>query len=371
MMVAEDIMFRFRDFSELELIRYEHFRETGGRYVVFEETAPKGRPPFSVPDDLTILDLRYGGTTLLRGNHPRIEGLWTQYSHLETGLQKDFTISTVIHPETPICNWRSEEHKIQMAPVGALTSEDYRHQHNHYQSLHAEVYNFAPDLNGVAIWGDSAALAPNAKSWGGFFSTRSWPLRWTEYTPKCVGDYNNEDFDAALVGVEIDVLNAGLDWDKKAPLSESTLSKIGLQIVGFGNKNTAAIEIRSEDSDDGSRGPEARRGTWNWGVIIRGSLNCESTVIKAENGLIRRGIDFDDTTFREGAFRITGVGSGSGIVFDSGAGGEIYSEPVSDGGHQTVIKLGSGGLRIMDSTGQHVLMSITDEGVRIVKSADS
>ena len=360
-------MFRFLDFSEDELVRFDRFRLTGGRYVVFEESAPKGRPPFDIPDDLTIIDLRYGGTTIMRGNHPRIEGLWTQYSHLETGLQKDFTFSTTIHAETPISNWRSENYKLQPAPVGAMTSEDYRHQHNHYQSLHAEIYNFSPALNGIAIWGDSAALAPNAKSWGGFFSARSWPLRWTEYTPKSVGDYKDEEFDAALVGVEIDVLNAGLDWDKKSPLSETNLAKIGLQVVGFGSKNTAAIEVRSEDSGDRSRGPDSRRGTWNWGMVIHGCLNADSTVIKADNGPIRRGIDFDDTTFREGALRVTGVGSGSGIVFDSGIGGEIYSETVSGGRKQTVIKIGSNGLKIMDSTGQHVLMSITDEGVQIMK----
>jgi hypothetical protein len=357
------------DFSEPTLLRLKAYFETGGRHLVLEPSAPKGALPFELPADCHVVDLRYGGINIVQGRHPRLEGLWTQYSNLDTGLARNITFSQTITDETPIENWKSEPYSIQRAPIGAMVSEEYRHQHNHYQNLHSEVFNFAADLNGVSIWGDSAALAPGAKSWGAFFSARSWPVKWAGYTPVSSFSYKDEDFDAALVGVEIDVLNAGKDWNLKSPLLPMQLAKIGMQIVGFGNKNTAAIEIRSEDSDDSNRGPDTRRGAWHWGIMVRGSLDTESTVLMAENGRIKRGIDFDLSTFTEGAMRITGQGPSSGIVFDDGASGEVYSDGTS-GAKTLNIRVGKDGLRVWDSTGQHVLMEITDEGVRIVKVAE-
>lgn len=356
------------DLSATSLTRLQTFVETGGKLVFVEAGIPRGRLPIELPGDVIVVDLRYGGMNVVRGRHPRIEGLWSQYSHLDTGLARNITISQTITDATPIENWKSESHSMQKAPIGAMVSEDYRHQHNHYQNLHSEVFNFSSDLNGVAIWGDSGALAPGAKSWGAFFSARSWPVKWDAYTPADRFDYKNEEFDAALVGVEIDVLNAGQDWNKTSPLFSGQLAKIGLQIVGFGNKNTAAIEVRSEDSDDATRGPESRRGAWHWGIMIRGSLDNDSTVLMAENGKVRRGIDFDMTTFTEGALRITGAGPNSGVVFDGGASGEIFSDS-NEGKSTTNIRIGKDGLKIWDSTGSQVLLEVTDQGVRILKKA--
>ncbi len=87
------------------------------------------------------------------------------------------------------------------------------------------------------------------------------------------------------------------------------------------------------------------------------------------NRRIARGIDFDKTTFTEGAVRITGAGAGSGIVFDGGPGGEIYTEPSAAGPAMT-LRSGAGGLKIYDSDGTNLLMEISDEGVRIHKSAE-
>jgi hypothetical protein len=292
-----------------------------------------------------------------------LEGLWTQYSHLDTGLARNITFSHAITDATPIENWQSRPHAMQDAPVEAMDSEKYRHAHNHFQLLHSEVYNFSQDLNGVAIWGDSAALVPKAKSWGAFFSARSWPLKWNGYTPPECFDYDEAtEFDAALVGVEIDVLNAGKDWCGPEGIDPQALAKVGLQLVGFGSKNTAAIEVRTEDSDDPNRGVEERRGAWHWGIIMRNALDHQSTVLMSENGHIRRGSDFDKTTFREGAMRISGAGPASGVTFDQGASGEIYSDPADA---SLNLRIGGGGFKLWSSDGKRLLATISDNGIEI------
>ncbi len=358
---------KLTSFDEQAVADLKKYLNEGGRFIQLSPGLPKGKLPFAVPDDVTIIDMRYGGVNFITGNHPRLEGYWTQYSHLDTGLARNFTFSHVITDDTPIENWKSEPHEMQRAPIGALASEEYRHAHNHFQLLHSEIYNFSKDLNGVAVWGDSAALVPEAKSWGAFFSARSWPLKWTGYTPEKLFDYQEKDFDAALVGVEIDVLNAGRDWNSTEHLETGApqMAKVGLQIVGFGNKNTAGIELRTEDSDDPARSPAERRGAWHWGIIMRNALGSESTVLFSENGHIRRGIDFEQTTFREGALRITGNGPMSGIVFDQGSAGEVYSDPTSG---SLNIRIGHKGLRIWNPSGTLLLMEITNDGVRIVRS---
>jgi hypothetical protein len=351
------------NFDELSLDQVRAYVESGGKWVQLSPDCPRERPPFDFPEDVTVQDLRFGGTTFIRGKHPRLEGLWTQYSHLETGLARNVTLSQTITDRTPIENWQSKPHAMQEAPVGALDSEVYRHAHNHFQLLHSEVYNFSRDLNGVAIWGDSAALAPNAKSWGAFFSARSWPLKWTGYTPPELPDYDEKaDFDAALVGVEIDVLNAGKDWSGIDGIVPDAMAKVGLQVVGFGSRNTAAIEVRTEDSDDASRTPETRRGAWHWGMIIRNALASHSTVLMSENGHIARGIDFDKTTFSEGAMRIAGAGPNSGLVFDRGRSGEIHSD-VADGSLN--LRIGENGLKVWSSDGSRLLAHFTDRGIAI------
>jgi hypothetical protein len=353
--------FVVNDFSEeTQKAVHEHVAN-GGKYVLLAPECEKSKPPFNLPEDVYVTDQRFGGLNFVRGNHPRLEGLWTQYSHLDTGLARNITFSQTITDSTPIEDWQSQPHTMQDAPTGALDSEQYRHAHNHYQLLHSEVYNFSKDLNGVAIWGDSAALAPNAKSWGAFFSARSWPLKWTGYTPSELFAYDEAtQFDAALVGVEIDVLNAGKDFCGPQGIDPEALAKVGLQIVGFGKKNTAAIEIRTEDSDDPARSAQDRRGAWHWGIIMRNALDDKSTVLMSENGHVRRGIDFDRTTFSEGAMRISGLGTGSGVLFDQGSSGEIYSDP-NDASLN--LRVGNGGLKLWSSDGKKLLCKVTDRGI--------
>ena len=319
----------------------------GGGVCVILPGATRGKIFDAVPSNVAVIDLRYeGGFHLLRGNHPRKEGLWTQYAHLTTGLARNVVISDSIDDQTKVETWESKEQDMQPAPQGGLTSETYKHQHNHYQNFLSEVYNFSAHLNGVAIWGDSGAFAPGAKSWGGFFSARSWPVRWQGYTPSRL-DYREDEFDAALVGIEIDVLNAGRDALDRAPQFDDSLAKIGVQIVGFGKRNTAAIEVRTEDSDDASRDASSRRGAWHWGIIIRGALHDKSTVLYAENGVVHRGVDLWQTVCRDGALLIAGQGRHTGVRFDPAFGGEVYQE--KDG--TLVVEGGSGGVRMQTAGG--------------------
>jgi hypothetical protein len=323
----------------------------GGGLCIISSDVNKGILLEHCPSNVRILDLRYGGVSFLNTKHPRQEGFWTQYSHLQTGLAKNITISDTINNQTKIENWESKGHMLQQAPYGTeLSSEEYRHQHNHYQNLLCETFNFSNNLNAVSIWGDSGAFVPGAKSWGAFFSARSWPVKWNGYTPEYGFKYADEDFDAALVGVEIDVLNNGRDWGDPSPTLSSSMAKVGLQIVGFGKRNTAAIEVRTEDSDDPKNTPETRRGAWQWGMIVRNALHEGSTLIHCENGTIKRGIDLSMSTFTEGALLISSGGSKSGVVFDHGDAGQIYAE--DDG--MLVIKTGSQGLRIEFDGEEHV-----------------
>lgn len=351
------------DWSKVSRWRLGRYLKRGGKHVSLSASLPKGSLPREFPEDVLVADLRYGGTTFIRGRHPRYEGQWTAYSNLTTGLARNVTFSHTITDETPIENEKSLPHQMQRAPVGSMVSEEYKHQHNHHQNLHSEVYNFSGDLNGVAIWGDSAALAPRAKSWGGFFSARSWPVQWSGYTPDHLFAYNPEtEFDAAIIGIEVDVLNGGKNWSE--PLNGEYFAKVGVQIVGFGKRNTAGIEIRTEDTDDHTRSPDERRGAWNWGIIIRNALHEGSTVLHAENGRAKRGIDFDLTTFSDGAVRIAGAGPSSGVMFDGGESGEVYAEAGAMN-----LRIGKQGLKIWNSEGTEVLLEVTDEGVRVRKLA--
>ncbi|MEN0074554.1 MAG: hypothetical protein AAGC69_09225 [Paracraurococcus sp.] len=356
MRIEPSAIFVVNEVTEQTAQRLKAFLEAGGKVVVLSAKLAQGVAPYEVPADVTVIDLRYGnGMNLVRGRHPRIEGYWPQYSGLRTGLARNIVVSQAISNETPIEDARSQPHEAQLAPYGTpLSSEDYRHLHNHHQNLLVETFNFSPDLNAVSIWGDSAALVPGAKSWGAFVSARSWPLKWDAYTPANTDGYDNAHFDAQLVGLEIDVLNAGLDWGKKSPMLASPMAKVGVQIVGFGSRNTAAIEIRTEDTDDAARGPRDRRGAWYWGIIIRNALSEQSTVLMSENGRIKRGIDFDLTSFTEGALRILGAGDRSGIMFDGGTGGQIYAEP-SAAGPVLCIRAGQGGLKFLSEDGSTIL----------------
>lgn len=322
-----------------------------GGTIIISPNVPRGAMPVKPNNNTRIVDLRYnGGIDIVRGNHPRLEGIWPQYSNLKTGLGKNFVISDVVPYDAKVESWKGE-------PIDAHTdnpkkyqdSHEYSNSHNHYQNFLSEVWTFSPTVNGVAIWGDSGAFYPGAKTWGGFLSARSWPVHWEQYVPEGTPGFDDKDFDAQLVGLEIDVLNGGLPNGQVSEKIGRPLSKSGLQIVGFGNTNTAAIELRSEDSDDMSKRSGERKGTWHYGIIAYNSLNPDSTLIYSATSEGKTGIDFEQTHYSDSAIKINSEGPKTGISFTHYDGGQIYSK-----GRELFIQQGQEGLTISSPNGEQV-----------------
>jgi hypothetical protein len=332
---------------------------------------PRGLPlgPLPVPPKagaVRVIDDRYaGGTHVIRGNHPRLEGIWPQYSQLGTGLARNVVISDVVTQDMPLESWRGTA--TRPAAGDANNPYEYPDAHNHYQNLLSEVWNFSTRTNSVAIWGDSGAFVPGAKSWGGFFSARSWPLHWKEYVPPGTAKYEDRDFDATLIGVEIDVLNNGLDWGKVSPLVAQPAQKIGLQVVGFGRRNTAAIEVRSEDTMAALEQlptPE-RRGTWTYGMFFHNSMNADSTLIRSSDVEVHRGLDLSETRCTDGAVLIHAAGPSSGLLLEKGKCGEIYGQRARDGRKVDGwlgVRLGREGVRFVGNDAKREIMTIDNDG---------
>jgi len=329
----------------------EHYNKYGGS-IILTPDVKKGEMPVRPNDRTRIIDLRYGaGLSMVRGNHPRLGGMWPQYSGLSTGLRKNIVVSDVISHDASVESWRGEAKDINPEnKKRAQTSEEFANTHNHYQNLLSEVWSFSPTINAVALWGDSAALHPGARSWGGFLSARSWPVHWNEYVPAGTPDFKDKDFDAALVGLEVDVLNNGLPQGSVSKTVGIPLSKVGVQIVGFGKRNTTALELRSEDSDDYGKKSDERRGVWHYGLIDHNALNSESTFLITTTPEIRTGVDFSGTTFSDSALKIKGAGSRTGVAFNNYTGGEIYAEE-----GKLHLRGGTSGLSILTPSGHEVI----------------
>lgn len=324
----------------------------------------RGPLPERVGPGVRVVDLRYnGGIHMIRGNHPRIEGIWPQYSGLGTGLAKNIVISDVVSNHTPVESWEGK--RKQPVSTQFKHESEYPHAHNHYQNLLSEVWNFTDNINGVALWGDSSAFVPGAKAWGGFLSARSWPLHWDRYVPEGTKGFDDKDFDAQLVGLEIDVLNAG-----RPELIDGNpvWSKIGLQVVGFGRRNTAAIEIRSEDTDAQMENAR-RRGTWKYGLIANNSLDRDSTFIFSAFPEARIGLDFGMTRYHDGALRLRTESSAEGIVFNDRNGGQIGVDTRT----QTLtLAVAKNGLRIVSNDGSKELFAVEPSGaIRFARSLTS
>jgi hypothetical protein len=316
--------------------------------IIIKRDVPSGPLPVRVSQHVRILDFRYGGgINLVRGHHPRLEGIWGQYAHLGAGLRQNITISDVISPDATVTDWRSNPKAYSSTKFSSPA--EYHHKVNHYQNLMSEVWNFNPSINGVAIWGDSGAFVPGSKVWGGFFSARSWPLYWQEYVPKDRPPFTIDNFDAQLIGLEIDVLNAGKDSKGWGPENAGILGKTGLQIVGFGKQNTQAIEIRSEDSD--SPDAASRKGQWKAAMVVYNSLAKDGRVIYGLFEEAGVGIDFDQPVFEHGAVRLHTKREGQGVIFNGGQGGQIYAD---ESGTLT-LSSGAQGFRVMGPSGNEAI----------------
>lgn len=328
----------------------EYSNTHGGTVVIYPEV---GKGPLPVKPNLNtrVVDLRYGaGMSLVRGNHPRLSGMWPQYSGLDTGLRKNIVVSDVIPHDASVESWKGEARAVNPENKNrAQTSEEFANTHNHYQNLLSEVWSFSPTINAVALWGDSGAFHPGARSWGGFLSARSWPVHWNDYLPPGTADFKDEHFDAALVGLEVDVLNGGLPHGSVSPAVGIPLSKVGVQIVGFGKRNTAAVELRSEDTDDSGKEPDERRGTWHYGLIEHNALNSASTFLISTSSAAKRGIDFSLTRYADSAIRLNSEGSRTGISFNEYKGGEIYAEDEA-----LALRTGGQGLSIQTPNGREL-----------------
>lgn len=336
----------YKDLSKI----IQETNKNGGT-ILLSADLPRGPMPVKPTGKTRIIDLRYnGGIDIIRGNHPRLDGMWPQYSNLNTGLGKNMVVTDVLPFDAQVETWKGVPISPNADNVNQhQDSHEYSNSHNHYQNFLSEVWNFSPTVNGVSIWGDSGAFFPGAKSWGGFLSARSWPVHWEQYVPEGTPGFDDKDFDAQLVGLEIDVLNGGLPNGKVSSKVGRPLSKSGLQVVGFGSTNTAAMEIRSEDSDDISKKPDERKGTWHYGIIAYNSLNSDSTLIYSATPAGKTGLDLEQTHYSDSAIKINSEGPKTGISFTHYDGGQIYSK-----GRELFIQPGQEGLTIAAPNGDPI-----------------
>lgn len=332
--------------------------------ILIDDQVPMAPLPERVGDTVRVIDFRSnGGINIIRGHHPRRMGQWPQYSGLKTGLGKNIVLTDVVTPRTPIETW--EGVAVPPQKTDFERAQDYAHYHNHYQNLLVETWNFTDNVNAVSFWADSAALTPGARSWGGFISARSWPFRWGEYLPDGAPDFADPDFDAALVGLEIDVLNYGLPHGEMSPKIGQKLSKIGLQLVGFGQQSTAAVEIRSLDTDAHELTGDQRSGTWYYGIIANNCFNSESTFIKASFDNARIGLDFAVPEFKQGAIKIRSSKPGTGMLINEGTSGEIFGGPrpgADPNSNWLSLRSGDAGVRIVSRDANRELLIIDEAG---------
>lgn len=300
----------------------------------------------------------------IRGNHPRADGIWTQYKGLNTALRSNKILTDVIEPDSQFQNWAGEE--IQTHNLAGQTAANYDDLHNHYQNFLSEVWNFKPQTNAVAIWGDSAAIANESGAWGAFFSARSYYKSFQKggdlekYRPSSFdANYDPNDYDTQLVGVEIDVLNSG------KPGVYPNKSKVGLQIVGFGKPNSMAIEVRSEDTDKQVSQSE-RRGVWESGIYFKNSLAEYGRLLVADFANAKMGLDFRNALFSEGFIQAKSEGVGTGLILNSGKSGELYGgkrwENTRDKSNWLSIRNGDGGTRVVSNDNTRELIAVDNWG---------
>lgn len=299
----------------------------------------------------------------IRGNHPRESGIWLQYFPLTTALRGNVFISDVITPKSQFEKWDGENTVLH--DLDDETAENYDDSHNHYQNLLSEVINFSKGTNAVSIWGDSSAVVDGSKAWGGFLSARSnrdlfiENEEFKQYIPEGVVLSPDEMYDAQLIGLEVDVLNGGL------PGVYPNMSKTGVQIVGFGNPNSMAIEVRSEDTDKDISGDE-RRGVFESGIYFKNSIAPYGRLIVSDFSTAKMGLDFRNTLFNEGAIVLNSNQVGTGIIFNEGKSGEIYggerwSGQTEDNGWLT-LRIGEKGIRVVSNDNTKELFAIDNEG---------
>lgn len=302
--------------------------------------------------------------SIIHEKHLRRYGIWPQYSGLNTRLRGNVFFSDIISPSDNWTNWKGEP--VNVVDLLEQTPENYHDTHNHYQNVMSEVWNFTPNTNGIAFWGDSAAIADGSAAWGGFVSARSSYARITNspenlfekaFPADLNEDVDQSEFDCQLTGLEVDVINGG------KPGVFGNKAKHGITIVGFGNPNSHAVSVICENFDCAE---PMRRGQFETGIYFQNSIHPDyGRLIVADFERSRMGLDFRGTIFREGAAQFRTVSSGTGIIFNGGQGGEIYAEAKNASEQEDsclTIRAGEGGLRIMDPSGEKELIHINGQG---------
>ena len=206
----------------------------------------------------------------LRGNTPLKDGVNAWFYGLNTALGGHVYIGDVVDQNSVFHNYKGD--RLDLYKKSDESVKDYENTHNHYQNLFVQTINKVENVNAVSVWGDSTSIANGAKSWGGFFSARSSCPGFVKGGPlQKYGDpslVSCKDHDNQLIGIEIDVLNSS------KPGIYPNMSKTGLQIVGFGNPNSMAIEVRSMDSDRIQPG-KAPRGAFESALYVKNSIQPE------------------------------------------------------------------------------------------------
>lgn len=203
----------------------------------------------------------------------------------------------------------------------------------HYQTWLTEVITERPDTNVVASWSDAKSVVDKGRVWGGFISARS--------------QFNGKIKDSQLIGLEIDVLNAGL------PGVSPNQSKVGLQIVGFGNRVTNAIEVLNDGGKDSNS---------QWQNVLNvqpGAVASDGTIIGVGPQNAAIGIDFRNSTFNDSAFLIS---EDQKLTFRKN--GEIDAAVYRDnfGRGHLVLQSGPDGLRITNAENNKNLAIIKNDG---------
>ena len=205
-----------------------------------------------------------------------------------------------------------------------------------YQTFLSELESYRPNTNAVALWSDAAARVDGARVWGAFISARSGLLPGN---------------DAQLIGLEVDVLNDGKDGISPAQ------SKVGVQIVGFGKKNTNALEIMSQSPSSGR--------FMNGVTIASGAIDRDGTVIGVGSQKARVGLNLEHSAFADSAVLLS---PDSPITFRQAglADAKIYRDKFGKG--SLVLRAAPDGIRLTTSHDSANILAIDDEG-RISRSS--
>jgi hypothetical protein len=247
--------------------------------------------------------------------------------------------------------------------------ENFDNTQNHYQNLFVETISKLPNVNAVSILGDAIAVVDDAKVWGGFFSARTGCEGFAK--GGVFASYGNppvtcDNIDNQLVGVEIDVLNSA------KPGVVPNLSKVGLSIVGFGNPNTMAIEVRSHDTDKKVEGQPGGAFESAFYVADKSIQPEYGRMIVADFDHAKIGLDFRRPLFADGFISFRSEQVGTGIKINEGKSGEFYGGSrwgAASTEQWLTARAGKNGFRLVSNDNTRELMTAEDGAVRLYGQA--